>query len=125
MFFRDKNFNQVRLVLRLQFGLGGVFSILCLFVTQELHDFISAILGFMLVIIPTLVYIKIAFAQGMVVAPNIALQLHKKAIIYRFLASTALFGVVCLGYKSGNFLILFVAYLVTLSGYWFSLLRSK
>jgi F0F1-type ATP synthase assembly protein I len=125
MFSRDKNFNQVLTVLVLQCILGGSFSIICLLVTHELRDLFSAGLGFGLVVIPTLVYIKVAFAKGVIVLPHIAIGLHKKAIIYRFIISTVLFSAVCIGYKNCNFLILFLSYLVTLSGYWFGLLKVK
>lgn len=123
MFYRDKNFSKILFVLIFQAILGLGFSTLCFIISNELRSLLSSLLGFALVFIPTLVYIKVAFSRGLVVLPDVAIKLHKKAIIYRLGITTILFILVFACYKNCNFFIFFVTYLVTLSGYWFSLLK--
>ena len=75
--------------------------------------------------IPTFVYIKIAFANGLIILPSEAFKLHKKAMIAKFIVNLVLFMLIIMLYKDCNFLALFLTYIITLSGNWLNLVIKK
>jgi F0F1-type ATP synthase assembly protein I len=91
---------------------------------HSLNTAFSGIAGLFLAIAPTVVYARIAFADQLVVTPGVAFARHKKAMLWRFLLNLVLFAVVLFLYKKCDYIALFVAYFITLAGYWVSLVKS-
>lgn len=85
--------------------------------------FISSILGSVIAIIPTFLYVKVAFVNGVINYPENALKQHKRAMKLRFLLTLILFALVFVYFRHCNFLLLFIDYIVTLSAYWINLIR--
>lgn len=107
-------------------ALLGLFSVVISgLIFKTTNAILSSALGCSLVIIPTLVYIKIGFAKGMIVLPSEAFRLHKKAMVAKFTANLVLFLLVIILYRKCNFLILFLTYIVTLSSNWLNLVINK
>ena len=108
-------------VIKLQLILGIICTVIVLICTRNGNDVFSSILGCLIALIPTFLYIKVVFRSGVVNYPRDALKLHKKAMIVRFLTSFGLFILVICLFKECNFLVLFLTYIMSLSAYWFSL----
>jgi len=89
---------------------------------HDLNTLFSAIVGLVLAISPTIVYTMVAFSGGLVTTPTIAYTRHKKAMISRFILNLLLFGLVALIYRQCDYTALLITYIVSLSGYWISLL---
>jgi hypothetical protein len=89
---------------------------------HNLNTLFSGLVGLALAIAPTIVYTKIAFSSGFVSTPTVAYTRHKKAMISRFMLNLSLFSIVALVYRHCDYTALLIAYIVTLSGYWISLL---
>jgi F0F1-type ATP synthase assembly protein I len=85
----------------------------------------SSIIGTFIAVLPTIIYAKFAFAKGLVVLPKEALRLHKKAMVYKFIANILLFVIVLGLYKKCNYIALYCSFLAALCGNWFSLIRHK
>ena len=85
---------------------------------------LSVFLGGILVIIPTFIYSFTVFINGLVAYPSVALKRHQKAMVFRFLANFVLFALVMVLYRQCNFVLLFLGYIITLSGYWLSLIKA-
>jgi len=119
-----QRFIEVKKTIKLQFILGICAVILISFFRSNQNSIISAVIGVFLVTIPTLIYVKIAFARGFIAYPNIALAQHQKAMLFRFFLNLVLFMVVAVVYRGCDFLALFTTYFITLSGYWFSLIKK-
>ncbi|MFN7094365.1 MAG: hypothetical protein ACK4M7_03275, partial [Burkholderiales bacterium] len=62
--------------------------------------------------------------KGNIVYPTHALGSHQKAALIRFLVNMILFALVFISYPQCKVIELFLTYFVTLSGYWFSLIKS-
>lgn|GEM_PF-2555931 len=92
---------------------------------HNMNSLFSGIVGLALAIMPTIIYAKIAFGNGLVSAPGVAYVRHKKAMISRFILNLLLFGIVVLVYRRCDYTALLITYIVTLSGYWISLLIIK
>ncbi len=104
-----------------------ILALICICVialfTRNYNSIFSAFLGGVLGLVPTIVYAYIAFRKGIVVYPEAALRRHQKAMVFRFIANFVLFTLVLIMYRQCNFLLLLISYFVTLSGYWFSLIK--
>ena len=104
-------------------GLAAVvfFSI----VDFSYNTVISAVIGIIIAVTPTLIYAKLAFAKGLIVLPKEAFRLHKKAMVYKFISNLLLFVVVLSVYKKCNYVALYCSFLAALCGNWFSLIGQK
>ncbi len=107
-----------------EFVLTLVFTLLVAFISKSFNNILSAFLGGVLVFIPTLIYSFFAFKKGIVAYPVVVLKRHQKAMVFRFLANFILFALVIIFYRQCNFLLLLIGYLVTISGYWVSLINN-
>lgn len=125
MWNKDVRLMPVWRVIKLQLAGGASCSLIALIIMQNRSYFVSALLGCIIAIIPTVVYIKIAFAKGVINYPQKALKQHKNAMVLRFLTSLLLFAVVFMCFKHCDFLVLFSTYIIVLSAYWFSLVTSR
>lgn len=112
----------IKLVLKLQLVFALVMTALSYMINRSAANLLSALVGGAIAIIPTQVYVKVAFSRGLVVNPNEALRLHKKAVVSRFLLTMGLFVLVLIMYRKCNFFVAFITYIVVLSAYWFGLL---
>ncbi|MDQ5921975.1 MAG: hypothetical protein QG673_2034 [Pseudomonadota bacterium] len=112
-------------IVKLQLWLGVITSIIVVISTRDFNKTLSALLGAVLAVLPTLAYAFIAFRNGLIAHPKTVMWQHKKAMIVRFMANFVLFIIVCLSYKNCDFFILFVTYLITLSAYWLSLVKRS
>lgn len=110
-------------VLKLQLALGACCVLIVALIAKDLNSVFSAFLGLILVLLPTLLYVFMVFRHGVVAYPKIALGRHQKAMVFRFVANFVLFLLVVISYKQCKFLWLLLTYFVTLSGYWFSLIK--
>jgi F0F1-type ATP synthase assembly protein I len=90
--------------------------------TRSMNALLSGMIGLIIALISTIVGAKIAFSDGLVVAPSVAYTRHKKAMIGRFILNLLLFAVVVLVYRQCNYIALFLTYIVALSGYWIGLI---
>ena len=100
------------------------FTLLVAIISKNLNSTLSAFLGGFLVFISTLIYSFFAFKRGVVAYPSIVLKRHQKAMVSRFLANFILFALVIIFYRQCNFLLLLIGYLVTIGGYWVSLINN-
>jgi F0F1-type ATP synthase assembly protein I len=110
-------------VIRLETALLLMFTLVVAVVSRSCNSALSAFLGGVLVLLPTLIYSCLAFRQGLIAYPNVALRRHQKAMVFRFLANFILFALVTIFYRQCNFLLLIIGYFVTISGYWLSLIK--
>ncbi len=101
-----------------------IFTLLVAIISKSYNSTISAFLGGVLVLVPTLVYAFFAFKKGVVAYPSVALKRHQKAMVFRFLANFILFALVIIFYRQCNFLLLLIGYLIAISGYWVSLIKN-
>jgi F0F1-type ATP synthase assembly protein I len=124
MFYKSKRIVGVSQVIKLQLGLGSACSLLVALIMQDFNSILSALLGFALALASTVVYAKVAFAKGKIAYPAHALSSHQKAALLRFLVNMVLFALVFISYPQCKVIELFLTYFVTLSGYWFSLIKS-
>ncbi len=108
-------------VIKLQVCLGGLAIIASLGISRNLIAVISALCGFGLAFMPTLIYAKIAATKQVLMADKV-LALHKKALIFKFSANFLGFLIVFITFRQVNSLALFGSYLLTLSSYWLGLL---
>lgn len=120
----DKNLTKVMAVVKLQIFIAIAWVLCVVIVAHNLNTISSSVLGALIAIIPTYIYVKFAFKDGVVVAPIRALRNHKMAILVRFILNLSLFLLVCLFYQRCNFLALLGAFFVVLSAYWLSLLKA-
>lgn len=124
MFYKSKRIVGVSQVIKLQLGLGSACSLLIALIMQDFNSILSALLGFALALASTVAYAKVAFAKGKIAYPAHALASHQKAALIRFLVNMILFALVFISYPQCKVIELFLTYFVTLSGYWFSLIKS-
>lgn len=104
----------------MQAALGFAAILLTAVISLNWHDIVSAVLGFSLVLMSTLVYVKIAWSKKVLPAAVVFAR-HKKAELYKYLTNLVGFALVFILYKQVQILALFTAYIVTLSSYWFGL----
>ena len=96
MFYSNRHFKNVKNIIKLQLFMGLLCSIFTIVITKDINSSFSAFLGFILAILPTLIYIRIAFAKGLIAAPQVVLARHYKAMILKFILNIILF--MLLGY---------------------------
>lgn len=120
----DRNLTKVMAVVKLQILIAIAWILCTALVSKNLNSVYSSVIGTLIAVVPTYAYVRIAFRDGAVVTPIIALQNHKKAATLKFVLNLSLFLLVCLFYRSCNFLALFGAFFVVLSAYWLSLAKA-
>ena len=123
MIYKNLYFILGHKVIRVQLCLGILCTLVVTMVLRNYNSALSAITGVGLVVLPTIAYALVAFTRGLVSYPEVALGRHQKAMVLRFVVNFILFTLVLLVYRQCNFVVLFITYLVTLSGYWFSLIK--
>lgn len=124
MFKQSKDSFVVHKVIKTQLVLA-VAGILCIgLVTRNFNSILSVMFGCIVAFVPTLIYVKVAFQKGLLAYPNQVLKRHQRAVVLRFLVSFFLFSLICYSYSSCNFLLLLVAYVITLSSYWIILITK-
>ena len=111
-------------VILLEVILTVLVTLVVAIITKNYNNTLSVFLGGVLVMIPTVVYAFLVFRNGVVAYPGVALKQHQKAMVFRFLANFILFAIVIIFYRQCNFLLLLLGYLVTISGYWLSLIKA-
>ncbi len=62
MFYSSQHFNGVKNILKLQLLFGCSCIIFAIFMLKNVNGILSAFLGLLLALVPTLVYIKIALS---------------------------------------------------------------
>ncbi len=107
-------------VVKLQFLIGVLAILVTAVKSLNSYATISAILGFLLALLPTLVYIRIAWSKK-VLPPDTVFAKHKKAELYKFFVNLFGFAIVFIFFRQVHALALFTTYVVTLSSYWFSM----
>ena len=117
-----QHYHSIIKVFKLQALLGTVCIVSIWLFIHDVHDVVSASLGAVLVLVTTLIYFIVAFTKSRVTSPRQALKRHQYAMIMRFITNMIGFGAIIIIYPACNFVILIVAYVITLSSYWFSLL---
>lgn len=113
----------VNKVIKYQFIQGVIAVILITVCTLNLMSFISAVFGLLIALIPSLVYAKVVVGDR-VDNFYVAYQKHKKALLLKFIVNAMGFFMVFLIFKNVSASALFVAYVITLSGHWTSLISS-
>ena len=121
MFINNKNFIAVVQVLKWQVIFGITAILLVSVIKHDINSSFSALLGLLCVLLPTIIYIRVAFVKQVLAAENV-LKLHKKAMLLKFISNLILFALVFLFYKKCDVIVLFMTYIFSISGYWFSLL---
>lgn len=113
-----------RYYIGLQLILSIIFCLIVLLLSRNLNIAISAFVGSMIVVITNCSYICIAFSKGLVVEPNLALSLHKRAMLTKFVTNLVIFVLVFILYKQCSYLVLFLGYIVAQSSAWLMLLKN-
>ena len=119
---RSASYNH-RQVVKLQL----LLAILCLIVavfSWNVYLMVSVLIGSLLVIVPTLVYIKVSKINK-VMPVNQVFARHQRAELFKFFSNLVGFAVVFIVFKKVHVLALFATYVVTLSSYWLSLCNFK
>lgn len=124
MFYSNQHFIGIKNIVKLQLIFGLSCVIFTAIIIKNFSGVLSAFLGLLLALMPTIAYIKIAFAKGLVDYPSVVLGRHQKAMLLKFLLNIILFALVFISYKQCNFFALFATYFITLSGYWVSLIKK-
>jgi ATP synthase protein I len=121
--YKNKYLQVAGKVVKTELILGLLTSLIIYLVSHKLANLVSALLGTIIAVVPTLVYAKITFAKDAMHPPQIIFKLHKRAMVARFILTLLLFAIVFKVYKGCNGLVLLLTYFIALSGYWFSLLK--
>lgn len=109
-------------VVKLQVLLGSLCFIAAI-LSWNLYVIISALLGALLVIIPTLVYIRVSMVRKVLPVGQVFAK-HQKAELFKFFTNLFGFAIVFITFKKVHVLALFTTYVVTLSSYWISLYKQ-
>jgi hypothetical protein len=120
----SKNLTIVWTLIKIQLTLGLVAVTAVAFFKHNANSICSGFVGLVLAIVPTVIYAKIAFGNGLVSIPVIAYSQHKKAMLSRFMLNLIFFAMVILIYKRCDYVALLLVYFVTLAGYWISLVKQ-
>lgn len=113
---------EIKRVLRLQLSLMlAAVGVGALYGGGSAQIPVSILIGGLIVLIPALVYTRIAFARRHV-SPAVLMQAHYKAEAVKFVLTLLMFGAVIVFFKDVSVAALFIGYLVTVAGYWFGLL---
>ena len=114
MLHHRRYFKHVKSTIKLQFYLGFVCVIVVAVSRKDLIEIVSSLIAMSLVIVPTLAYIKIAFAQGLVGHPKVVLARHQMAMLIKFVLTALLFALVYIFYRQCNFFVLLITYFICL-----------
>lgn len=106
-------------VLYKQLLLGGV-CIVASALSFNVDAIVSACFGFILVFIPTLVYVKISNMRKIMPVYQVYSK-HQKAELMKFTLNFIGFILVFVFYRNVHVLAFFATYVVTLSSYWLGL----
>ncbi|MCX8514396.1 MAG: hypothetical protein ORN24_02390 [Burkholderiales bacterium] len=124
MNYSNQYLNLGKRVLVLELIIAIVFIGAITIITNNTNSALSALFGGVLVISSTLVYFYVAFRKGVIANSNIALKRHKIAMILKFSTNVLGFALILSLFKDCNFIIFIAAYVITLSGYWLSLIKK-
>lgn len=119
---RSASYNHQQVV-KLQLLMAVLCSIIAVF-SWNLYLSLSVLIGALLVIVPTLVYIKVSKINK-VLPVNQVFARHQKAELFKFFSNLFGFALVFIVFKKVHVLALFATYVVTLSSYWLSLCNFK
>jgi F0F1-type ATP synthase assembly protein I len=111
-------------VIILELMIALIFVVAITGISQNINTALSALFGAGLVILSTLVYFYVAFRKGVIANSNIALKRHKMAMILKFSTNVLGFALILAIFKNCNFIVFIAAYIITLSGYWLSLIKK-
>lgn len=111
-------------VIKYQLLQGVIAAFFILIIKKDLTAFLSALCGILIALIPTLVYAKVVISKN-IDDIHATYRKHKLAIGLKFLSNAMCFLVVFLLYKNVNVLMLFITYIISLSGYWTSIISSR
>lgn len=106
-------------VIKLQLILLSVCLIVSL-LSWNVYIVLSSLFGGLLIILPTLVYIKVS-GMNKVLPVGQVFGKHQRAELFKFFTNFVGFAVVFIFFKHVHVLALFTTYVVTLSSYWLSL----
>lgn len=109
-------------VITIKVILAVIFITIIAVFNRNLYSCLSALLGFLLALLPALVYIKVVYTDRVLPAEVVMVR-HKKAELYKFFTNILGFVIVFICFRQVHLLVLFASYLVTLSAYWLALLR--
>lgn len=112
--------NEYLCVIKLQLLIGFLCVIIALLLSKNLLVLFSALYGFGIGIIPTIVYVKTVWSKKVLNGEQIFAR-HKKAELFKFLITIFAFASVFIYLKDVHVLALFTTYVATLSSYWISL----
>lgn len=107
-------------VIKLQFAIGLTIIIVVTLFSKSALSVLSALSGFLIAVLPAIVYIKIAWSNKVLDAEQIFAK-HKKAEICKFMLTIFGFLVIFIFFKKVQAGTLFVTYVATLSSYWLCL----
>jgi ATP synthase protein I len=107
-------------VIKLQFAIGLTIIIVVTLFSKSVLSVLSALSGFLIAVLPAIVYIKIAWSNKVLDAEQIFAK-HKKAEICKFMLTIFGFLVIFIFFKKVQAGTLFVTYVATLSSYWLCL----
>ena len=107
-------------VIKLQFAIGLTAIIVVTLFGKSVLSFLSALSGFLMAVLPAIIYIKTAWSSKVLNAEELFAK-HKKAEIYKFMLTVFGFLVIFIFFKKVQAGTLFVTYVATLSSYWICL----
>lgn len=107
-------------VIKLQFAIGLTAIVVVTLFGKSVLSFLSALSGFLMAVLPAIIYIKIAWSSKVLSAEELFAK-HKKAEIYKFMLTVFGFLVIFIFFKKVQAGTLFVTYVATLSSYWICL----
>ncbi len=116
--------NLARILVKYQLCTLIILLLITALLFKGKNNILSVLFGSLIVILSTFLYGCIAFAQGLVVKPKIAIMLHQRAMLFKFILNTMLFMLVIIFFKRCNYIFLFVSYIITQSTVWLILLRK-
>lgn len=112
--------NEYLRVIKLQLLIGLLAVIIVLIFNKNLLSVISAFCGLAIAVIPTVIYVKLAWSNKVINSEQIFAR-HKKAELFKFILTILAFVLVFVCFKKVHILALFTTYVATLSSYWFCL----
>lgn len=122
---QHKRIVSVAQTLKLQLMLSLIVVTLFVLFKQNINSILSSCLGGLVAIVATLIYVRIAFAKGVVAYPRDAYVRHKKAMLYRFVTNLVLLSLVFMFYRKCDSLAFMITYCVTFCAYWLALISKQ
>ena len=104
-------------VIKLQFAIGLTAIIVVTLFGKSKLSFLSGLCGFLMAVVPAVIYIKIAWSDKVLNAEELFAK-HKKAEIFKFVLTIFGFLAIFIFFRKVQAGILFVTYVATLSSYW-------